>query len=111
MTHRTPIRIACALFMTLALVVPVLPFGGRSPFVDPALASHTCTSVTPNSGPVAGGTTVAITGSGFVSGSGGVQLVAFQQPSGGQVGSAGFGPVTAVSDTQIITTSPPAPIG
>jgi len=56
------------------------------------------TSVTPNSGPVAGGTVVTITGSGFSKCSPSVPTVNF----GGQ----GNGTVQSYTDTQIVVTSP-----
>jgi hypothetical protein len=79
-------------------VVVLSPNGGSSPGTFAYAAVPTVTSLTPTSGPIAGGTTVTITGTGFID----ATSVRFDGVSG---------PFTIVDDTTITTTSPPHSAG
>jgi large repetitive protein len=93
-TARSPARLTGG-----TVDVTVTTSGGTSPVVAGDRFTYTgiapnITSLTPNSGPVAGGTAVTITGTGFTSAS----TVSF----GGTAGTS----VTFVSDTSLTVTSP-----
>ncbi len=70
------------------------------------VSGSTVTGVSPTTGPVAGGNTVTITGTGFT----GATAVSFQQSAGFNQYSANAS-FTVDSDTQLTATVPPAPSG
>jgi alpha-tubulin suppressor-like RCC1 family protein len=92
----TPVEI------TLAASCPGLPPPPDFPVV---------TGISPNHGPVAGGTSVTVTGSNFT----GVTFVSFRAGSSGLQPCSSSNPspacFTVISDTQIVATSPPMDVG
>jgi hypothetical protein len=86
-------------FATVAAFLPIGSYAvlNAAPAVTAAGdAAPTVTAVSPDNGPTAGGTTVTVTGSGFVEGS---TSVAF--------GTTPATAVTVTSDTTLTATSPP----
>jgi len=93
-----------ALVLVVALGIALSSLGPRPSLVS--AAAPTVNGVSPNTGPVAGGTTVTVTGSGFTSGCGGVNptSVTFGGATAGILGTP------LPTDSQVTVTSPASPL-